>query len=298
MYPPQFKYERAESVEHALELVAEHADQDVELLAGGHSLIPTVKSGLASPDVLIDLNGIDELRGIESDGDSFAIGALTRYVNVTESEEMWDEATAFTEAINWIGDVQVRNRGTVGGNVAHADPASDLTGALLASEGTVVAQGPDGEREIPADEFFTGMFGTALEPDELLTRIELPRMGENDLGAYAKKPSPSSGYPIVGVAVVLHTDGEEIESARVAVNGVMDHAVRLDPVEEALEGEALDTEAMEAAADHAAEGLDTMMLMEDNQASGEFRVQLTKVYTKRALLGALDRRDVAAPAAD
>jgi carbon-monoxide dehydrogenase medium subunit len=298
MFPPEFEYERADSVEDALSLMDEHAEREVELLAGGHSLIPTVKSGLASPDVLIDLNGIDGLQGIESDGEGFSIGALTRYVDVVESDAMWDGAAAFTEAINWIGDVQVRNRGTVGGNVAHADPASDLTGALLASEGTIVAQGPDGERSIPAEDFFMGMFATALEPEELLTRVEVPRLGESDLGAYAKKPSPSSGYPIVGIAAVLHTDGDAVESARVAANGVMDHAVHLEAVEEALEGASLEADAMEAAADHATEELDTMMILEDNQASSEFRAQLAKVYTKRALLGALDRRDVAAPAAD
>lgn len=298
MFPPEFTYERAESVEHALELLEEHADEEVELLAGGHSLLPTMKSGLANPDVLIDIGNIDAMKGIETSDEGVSIGASTRYADVDDSAEVWESATAFADATHHIGDVQVRNRGTVGGNLAHADPASDLGGALLVSAGTVVAQGPDGEREIAGDDFFQGMYATALEPNELLTRIELPRMGESDLGAYAKKPSPSSGYPIVGVAAVLHTDGETVDSARVAVNGAMDHAVRLDPVEEALDGASLDAEAMEAAADHAAEGLDTAMLMEDNQASGEFRAQLTKVYTKRALLGALDRRDVAAPAAD
>lgn len=297
MFPPEFTYERAESVEHALELMDEHADEEVELLAGGHSLLPTMKSGLASPDVLIDIGHIDTMTGIESNGEGFSIGASTRYADVDDSSEIWEGATAFAEAIHHIGDVQVRNRGTVGGNIAHADPASDLGGALLASEGTVVAQGPDGEREIPGEDFFMGMYATALEPNELLTRVELPRMGENDVGAYAKKPSPSSGYPIVGVAAVLETDGETIESARVGANGVMDHGVRLTPTEEALAGQSIEIGTIEDAAAVATDDLDEVMMMEDLQASADFRAQLTRVYTKRALLSALDRVESAPPAA-
>jgi carbon-monoxide dehydrogenase medium subunit len=297
MYPPEFNYERAESVEHALELINEHADEEIELLAGGHSLLPTMKAGLSSPDVLIDIGHIDAMGGIEANGEGFSIGALANYADVDDSTEIWNGATAFAEATHHIGDVQVRNRGTVGGNIAHADPASDLGGALLASNGTVVAQGPDGEREIPGDDFFMGMYATALEPEELLTRIELPKTGEGDVGAYAKKASPSSGYPIVGVAAVLETDGETIESARVGANGVMDHGVRLTPTEEALADEPLEEGVMAEAAEVATEELDDMMMMEDLQASAEFRAQLTRVYTKRALLGALDRVESAPPAA-
>lgn len=297
MFPPEFTYERADSVDHALELLAEHAEDEVELLAGGHSLLPTMKSGLAIPDVLIDIGHIDSMTGIESNGDGFSIGALTRYADVDDSPEVWEHATAFADAIHHIGDVQVRNRGTVGGNIAHADPASDLGGALLASKGTIVAHGPDGEREIRGDDFYQGMYATALEPNELLTRVELPNMGEKDVGAYAKKPSPSSGYPIVGVAAVLETDGEMIDSARMAANGTMDHAVRLEPTEEALAGELLEEGTMEAAAEVATDELDDVMMMEDLQASAAFRAQLTRVYTKRALLGALDRVESAPPAA-
>jgi carbon-monoxide dehydrogenase medium subunit len=297
MYPPEFEYERADSVEHALELMAEHEGEEVELLAGGHSLLPTLKSGLATPDVLIDIGHIDSMTGIEANGEGFSIGALTRYADVDDSADVWEGATAFADATHHIGDVQVRNRGTVGGNIAHADPASDLGGALLASEGTVIAQGPNGEREIPGDDFFMGMYATALEPEELLTRIELPKMGKNDVGAYAKKASPSSGYPIVGVAAVLETNGEEIESARVGANNIMDHGVRLTPTEDTLAGEPLEAEAMEAAAEVATDELDDVMMMEDLQASAEFRAQLTRVYTKRALLGALDRIESAPPAA-
>jgi carbon-monoxide dehydrogenase medium subunit len=297
MYPDSFAYERAESVEEALALLDEHAGAEVELLAGGHSLLPTMKSGLASPDVLIDINSIDAMQGITDEGDGLSLGALTRYADVDRSAAVWEDATAFAEATHHIGDVQVRNRGTVGGNIAHSDPASDLPAALLACEGAVVAQGPDGEREIPAEDFFEGMYATALGEDELLTRIELPRTGDGSVGAYAKKPSPSSGYAMVGVAAVLDTDGDAIESARVAANGVMDHGVRLRPVEDALAGEPLDRDTIEAAAEHAADDLDDVMMMSDLQASSEFRAQLVQVYAKRALLGAAERAGAPAPAA-
>lgn len=297
MYPSPFEYERAESVDHALSLMDEHADEETELLAGGHSLLPTMKSGLASPDVLIDIGHIERLSGIEENGDSIDLGALTPYAAVDDAELMWDSATAFAQAAHCIGDVQVRNRGTVGGNIAHADPASDLPAALLASDGTVIAHGPDGEREIPADEFFDAMYMTALSEDEILTRIELPKQdGGGHIGAYAKKPSPSSGYAMVGVAVMLETDGGTVNSARIAANGAMDHAVRLEPVEDALSDDTLSEDAIATAAEHATDDLDTAMLMDDLQASNEFRAQLLEVYTKRALEGALDRADHTAAA--
>lgn len=297
MYPAPFEYERAESVEHALSLMDEHSNETTELLAGGHSLLPTMKAGLASPDVVIDIGSIDGLSGIETGDGSITVGALTPYSAVDDSEAVWAETTAFADAAHHIGDVQVRNRGTVGGNLAHADPASDLPAALLASEGTVIAHGPDGERSIAAKEFFETAYMTALEANELLTRIELPKRGGH-AGAYAKKPSPSSGYAMVGVAAVLETDGETVTTARVAVNGAMDHAVRLEPVETALSGEPLTDETITTAAERATDGLDTSMLMDDLQASNEFRAQLVKVYTERALDTALDRSGVEAVAAD
>lgn len=297
MYPAPFEYERAESVEDALSLMDEHSDSITELLAGGHSLLPTMKAGLATPDVVIDIGEIDALRGIENAEGSITVGALTPYSAVDDSETVWTETAVFADAAHHIGDVQVRNRGTVGGNIAHADPASDLPAALLAAEGTVIAHGPDGERSIAADEFFEASYMTALAEDELLTRIELPKRSGH-AGAYAKKPSPSSGYAIVGVAVVLETDGNTVTDARVAVNGAMDHAVRLEPVEEALSGESFTDETITTAAERATDDLDTAMVMDDLQASNEFRAQLVEVYTERALDTALDRSSVAPPAAD
>ncbi len=295
MYPGEFEYYRASSIEEAIELRAEHADAETELLAGGHSLLPAMKTGLSNPDVLIDLGGVEALEGIVVDGDTLSIGAMTRYSDVVNADAAQAHAPAFTAAVEKVGDRQVRNRGTVGGNLAHADPASDLPGAALASEATLVVQGPDGERSVPAEDFFFGMYATDIAPDELVTRVEIPS-ASGSIGTYAKKPSPSSGYAMVGVAALLSMDDGTVETARLAASGVMDRGVRLEPVEDALTGERLTENAIEAAAARATEDLDTALMMDDLQASAEFRAQLLEVYTQRALEEATDR--VPAPAAD
>lgn len=287
MFPDQFDYYKAESVQEALELLDEHSSEETELLAGGHSLLPAMKSGLSSPDVLVDIGSIDDMHGVSVDGDTLVVGAMTRYSELLAEDDAHEHAPALTAAVEQVGDTQVRNRGTVGGNLAHADPASDLPGAVLASDATLVAEGPDGERRIPVDDFYYGMYATDLAPGELLTKIEIPS-GSDAIGTYAKKPSPSSGYAMVGVAALLRTDGGTVDSVRVGANGVMDHGVRLEGVEDALAGESLDADAIEAAADRAAEGLDADMMMSDLQASAEFRAQLLGVFTKRALEEAAD----------
>jgi carbon-monoxide dehydrogenase medium subunit len=286
MYPDEFEYHRAETIEEALDLLSEYPG--AEILAGGHSLLPTMKTGLASPDHLVDISRIDAMQGIESGGDTVSIGALTTYADVAASDTIRKNATVVAEAAREIGDVQVRNRGTVGGNVAHADPASDLPGAMLAADATFVAHGPDGSRHVPVDDFFEGMYATALAEDELLTRIELPAQPAA-VGAYAKKPSPSSGYAMVGVAVSVSVEGDVVSDVRIGANGVVDHGVRLEPVEDALAGERLDGDAIAAAAGHAGDDLDKWILMDDFQASAEFRGQLLEVYTERALTEAAER---------
>jgi carbon-monoxide dehydrogenase medium subunit len=286
MFPSEFDYHRAESIDHALELLAEYPG--AEILAGGHSLLPTMKSGLANPDHLVDIGHIDAMRGIESGGGTVSIGALTTYADVASSEAVREGVTVVAEAAHEIGDVQVRNRGTVGGNVAHADPASDLPGAMLAADATLVAHGPDGQRAVGVDDFFEGMYATALAEDELLTRIELPS-NPDAVGTYVKKPSPSSGYAMVGVAVSLTVEAGLVDTARVAANGVVDHGIRLGPVEDAIEGERLDADTVADAAGRAGDDVDDWMMMDDLQASAEFRGQLLEVYTERALTEAAER---------
>jgi len=288
MYPDEFDYYGADSVGEALDLLDEYSGAETELLAGGHSLLPAMKTGLSSPDVLIDISGIDAMHGIETDGDTLSIGAMTRYSDLVESDAVAEHAPALADAVQQVGDVQVRNRGTIGGNLAHADPAADLPGAALASDATLMVEGADGERSIPADDFFFGMYTTDVGSDELLTRVEVPS-ADGGVGAYAKKPSPSSGYAMVGVAALLDTDDGTVESVRVGANGVMDHGVRLGPVEDALAGGSLDADAIATAAGRAGDDLDEDMMMNDLQASNEFRAQLLEVYTERALTAAMDQ---------
>ena len=294
MFPDQFDYYEATSVSEALDLMSEHSGEETELLAGGHSLLPAMKSGLSSPDVLIDIGSVEEMHGVSVEGNTLSIGAMTRYDDFLGSDEAREHAPALTAAVEQVGDTQVRNRGTVGGNLAHADPASDLPAAALVSEATLVARGPDGEREIPVDDYFFGMYATALGPDELLTRVEIPSAGDA-VGAYAKKPSPSSGYAMTGVAALVDADGDSVESIRVGANGVMDRGVRLEGVEDALTGATLDADTIEAAAERATDGLDTDLFMSDLQATATFREQLLRVYTKRALTDVSER--AASPAA-
>lgn len=294
MFPDEFDYYEADSTSHAIELLEDHAGEEVELLAGGHSLLPAMKTGLSSPDVLVDLGGVDELHGVSVDGDALSVGAMTRYSDFLDSQDAHDHAPAMAAAVAEVGDKQVRNRGTVGGNLAHADPASDLPGAALASDATLVVQGPDGSREVPAEEFFFGMYATDVGPSEILTEVRVPS-ATDAVGAYAKKASPSSGYAMVGVCAHLELDGDTVENARVGANGVVGQGVLLPSVADAIEGESVDEDTASAAASHATDDIDESMLMDDIQASGEFRAQLLEVYAERALLSAAE--EASAPAA-
>ncbi|SEP08776.1 carbon-monoxide dehydrogenase medium subunit [Halogranum amylolyticum] len=288
MYPSSFEYHAPTDVQEAVDLLVEHGDRDVELIAGGHSLLPTMKSGLSKPEVVVDIADIDQLHGVDHGEESSRVGAMTTYATVAADETL-ARSTVISEAAAEIGDVQVRNVGTVGGNVAHADPAADLPAAVLVSDATVRLQGPSGDRSVPAAEFFQAMFTTDIREDELLTGIDLSHLGENDAGAYVKKPSPSSGYALVGVAVVLETDGETIMDARIGANGAFDHAMRLKPVEETLTGEALDGGIAHRAAGHATDDVEPYLLMEDDTASSDFRAHLLEVYTERAIDTAIER---------
>jgi carbon-monoxide dehydrogenase medium subunit len=295
MYPGTFEYERAGSVDEALDLLETHAGAETELLAGGHSLLPAMKTGLSDPDVLIDLGEVEPLHGTSIDDGTVSIGAMTTYADFLDTEGVHGHVPAFADAVSQVGDRQVRNCGTVGGNLAHADPAADLPGAALAANATLVARGPDGERKIPVDEFFQGMYATALGEDELLSRVEVPAATDG-VGAYAKKASPSSGYAMVGVAARVELDGDTVESVRVGANGAMDHGVRLGAVEDELAGETLDEDTIADAAARAAEELDETMLMSDIQASADFRARLLDVYTERALESVADRQATQAAA--
>jgi aerobic carbon-monoxide dehydrogenase medium subunit len=267
--PAAFDYQRASSADEALSLLGEHGDE-AKLLAGGHSLLPLMKLRLATPAMLIDVGRVSELSYIRDAGDHVAIGALTRHRDVETSELLAAELPLLARAASSVGDPQVRHRGTLGGTLAHGDPASDLPAVVLALGGTLVARGPGGEREIAATEFFQGFLETALQPDELLTEIRLPKAGGRGW-SFQKFNRRAQDWAIVGVAAV-RTDG----GANVALVNMGSVPVRATAVESALQGGAATADAAMAAA----EGLDPPG---DLNASPEYRRHLAQVLVRRAL---------------
>ncbi len=283
MFPPEFDYRRAASVEEALSLLA---DDGARVLAGGQSMIPELKTGQAAPGTLVDVGDLDALTGIDVGERETAVGAITTYAELAGADELWEHAPVLAEAATELGDRQVRNRGTIGGNLAQADPDGDLPAAVVAADATIVVRGRDGEREIPAGDFFVGDGETVLD-DELVTTVRVPHA---DGGVYVKKEHPATGYAMVGVAAVVEVDGgDTVSTVGVAANGVQPHAVRLPSVEEALSGGPVTDEAIEAAAEQAPDDLDSEAIPSDPYASGEFRANLLSTYAERALARAVER---------
>lgn len=280
MIPSTFEYTRAGSVEEALRLL-EEAGGEAKLLAGGHSLLPMMKMRLTSPGKLIDIGQLGELRGIRREGDRLVVGALTTHRQVASDSLVREHIPVLAEAAARIGDLQVRNRGTVGGNLAHADPASDLPAVAFALEAELEVQSPDGKQTFSADEFFLGPLITALPENGLLTSVSFALPPEGAKSTYVKYLHPASGYAVVGVAAVVGT-GEDgtVNFARIGVTGASDTAYRAEEVEQALLGKKLTEEVIREAAALVAEGRE---MNEDLFASGDYRRHLLQVYTARAL---------------
>jgi aerobic carbon-monoxide dehydrogenase medium subunit len=269
--PASFDYQRATSVDEALAALAEHGD-DAKLLAGGHSLLPLMKLRLAMPSVLVDIGRIPDLSYVQGDGGEVRIGALTRHHDLATSELAREQVPLLAAVAAEIGDPQVRHRGTVGGSVAHGDPASDLPAALVAMRATVVARGPGGERSIAADDFFIGFLETALAPDEILTEIRVPAAPDAGWG-FEKFNRRAQDWAIVGVAAVL-TNGSG--GPGVALVNMGSLPVRAAGVEEALRSGS-------GAGDAAARAADGTEPPDDLNATPEFRRHLAQVLTRRAL---------------
>lgn len=282
MYATDFAYYRAASVAEAGRLLKEHPG--AKLLAGGHSLIPLLKLRLASPPALIDIGRIPELKGISSADGRLRIGALTTHADVAASTEVRTHAQALAEAAAQIGDPAVRNRGTVGGNVAHADPASDLPTVLCALDGRVVVTGAGGERSVAAADFFQGMMATALDEDDVVSAIDV-RVANGSGTAYAKFPHPASRYAVIGVAAALSVEAGACTSATVVVGGLAPAPVRAASVERALTGQPLTEAAMTNASTVVEEDLGDDLLG-DAFASAEYRRAVAHVYVARALAAA------------
>lgn len=286
MIPANFDYIAAKSLDEALSLLATHKD-DAKLLAGGHSLLPALKLRLAQPKVLIDIGRIKDLSYIREQGGQIQIGAMTTHFQIETSDLLRHACPLLPETATNLGDMQVRNKGTIGGSLAHADPAADWPAAVLALGAEIVAAGPKGERIIKADEFFVELFTTALQPNEVLKEIRFAAPKGSVGQCYMKFRHPASGFAVVGVAVSLTLDGSgKCQSAGVGVTGVSPKPYRASGVEGALKGKPLDAGTVTDAATHAADGVRTNS---DLFATGEYRQHLAQVYTRRALETAASR---------
>jgi carbon-monoxide dehydrogenase medium subunit len=286
MFPASFGYVAARSVEEALELMAKHGE-DGKLLAGGHSLIPAMKLRLQSPGMLIDLGTVPSLRGVKVDGNQLVLGALTVHADVAASDLVRKHVPGLSDAASVIGDVQVRNRGTIGGSVAHADPAADLPVILTALNASFTVQSPSGSRAIAVDDFFTDFYTTAMNANEILTEIRVPIPPSGSGTAYAKLPHPASGYVVVsaGALITRQTSGS-CASARIAIGGLGSGPSRAIATEMELQGKPLTSQVIAAAAAKAAEETDPV---EDAYASIEYKQHVASVYARKAIEAALER---------
>ena len=290
MYSASFDYHRASSLSDAQRLLA--ANPGAKLLAGGHSLIPLMKLRLTAPSAVVDIGRIPELRGIARSGDAIRIGALTTHAEIAASADLQKSAPALAEAAGLVGDPAVRSRGTIGGNIAHADPASDLPMVLVALNASIVAIGPSGERTIPADGFFTGIMSTVLADNEVVTAIVVPVAVRGQGSAYVKFSHPASRYAVIGVAASVTMAGHTCSAARVAVGGLVPHATRAQAVEKALAGRTLDAATIASAAAQVSTDVGGEA-SGDIFASAEYRIAVAPVYVKRAIAAAAARAGLA-----
>jgi len=286
MIPAAFDYIAPQNIDDALRALATHGEE-AKLLAGGHSLLPLLKLRLASPKLLIDLSKVPGLRGIAPRDDKIVVGALATHYQIESSELLRAKCPLLPQAAAAIGDVQVRNCGTIGGSLVHADPSADWPAAILALGGRLKLSGPKGERQMAVEEFFLGPMTTAIEPAEILTEISVPVSSRRCGSAYLKMAQQASGFAVVGIAVWLRMDTKgRCEDIGVGVTGLSEKPFRSKAVEEHLRGNKLTSKLVEAGAAQVTEGREPL---EDLHASGKFRVHMAQVYTSRALQEALKR---------
>ena len=279
MTPEKFDYYAPKTLDEAVKVLAEHGD-DAKVLAGGQSLLAAMKLRLAAPRVLVDLNRVGELRGIRDEGERISIGAMTRYADVKNSDVVRRKCPLLPQTIEVIADTQIRNRGTIGGSIAHADPSGDMPAAALALDAELRAVSPRGERWIPVRDFFVTMYTTVLEPDEILAEVRVPAL-DGRKSVYLKAARRPSDFAMVGVAALARrgSDGT-LDDVAVAITGVGDRVYRAESVEQALRGKQPDDAALEQAAASATQGVD---VASDVHASSAYRAHLTQVYVTRAL---------------
>jgi len=272
--PAEFDYHRAESVDDAIRALA-GGGEDAKLLAGGHSLVPLMKLRLAAPSLLVDISALDELRGVETENGTWRIGPGTRHAGLQDR----DDLGVVAHAASLIADQQVRNRGTIGGSIAHADPASDLPTVLLAAEGSVEAQGPSGSRTIAAADLFEDYLTTSLAADEVITSVTMPSLDGWSWG-YEKFARRSEDWAMVGVCALVKASGGQCEDVRIGLTHMGSTPLRASAAEEAVRGGPLDAERIAAAAEQAAEGTEPPG---DLNATPDYKRHLARTLTRRAL---------------
>lgn len=283
MIPNNFDYFAPTTIEEALALLDQHGE-DCKILSGGQSLIPVLKLRLASPAVVIDIGRIPELKAINVDGDTIHIGANVTHADVAASAELKEHCPLLTETAAQIGDQQVRNRGTIGGSLTHADPSADWPAAILALDAEIVTRSSQGERSIKASDFFLDLMTTSVEHDEIVTEIRIAKPAQPRAAVYLKVPQSASGFAVVGIAAQLKLNNGQCEDISIGVTGLAPKAFRATSVEDALRGQTLDSATVGLAFAKAdAEASDAM---EDIHASGDYRRHLARVYAKRAVLAA------------
>ncbi len=285
MIPAPFEYHAPKTLEEALRLVERHGDE-AKVLAGGHSLLPLMKLRLAAPRYIVDLGRLRGMSYIREENGQIAIGAMTTHAEIEASGLLHSKCQLLAETATVIGDVQVRNRGTIGGSLAHADPAADYPASILALDAEMIAASARGTRTIPAREFFVDMLTTQLRPGEILSQVRVPILDARVGTAYFKLRQPASGFAVVGVAARVTLNQGKIEAAAVGITGVGPKAYRASAVEKALRGKNPSAKILADAARHAAKGIEPLS---DLHASAEYRREMAVVFTRRALERALER---------
>ena len=282
MYAASFDYYRPKNLKQAVQLLRKH--KDAKILAGGHSLLPAMKLRVSSPSALIDIGRIKGLSGVKASARSVQLGAMTTHATIASSKALRKACPVLADAAAQIGDTQVRNRGTIGGSLAHADPAADFPTVLVALGGKLTATGSRGKRQIPAEKFFKDFFTTALRPSEVLTSVQVPAMKSGMAGVYLKHRHPASSYAVIGVAAVVTMKKGVCSKVRLVVGGATPNPVVVSAVEKILVGEAPNAKLIAQAAATVADAIEEPL--SDSYASGEYRAHLATVIAERALSAA------------
>ena len=286
MIPAEFEYESPATLEEALRLLGRHGDE-AKILAGGHSLLPMMKLHLAAPRYVVDIGRLRGMDYIREEKETIAIGALVTHAQIAASDLLREKCPLLPETASVIGDMQVRNRGTIGGNLAHADPAADYPATILALDAQMIVQSSSGKRTIPADKFFVDLLTTGIRPGEILTEIRVPVRREGEGSAYRKFHQPASGFALVGAAArVTMGKGGKIEDIALGMTGVGSKAYRAAAVEKALSGKSVTEKQITEACAKAAQGVEPLS---DIFASADYRREMASVFARRAISAAIER---------